>query len=93
MGASPVAVKITDDVKARVKKLAEAKSRSQHWLMREAIEQYVDREERREKVRQDGLKAWNDFQETGLHLTFDEVADWLKSWGTDEEKAEPECHR
>jgi predicted transcriptional regulator len=32
--------------------------RSAHWMMRQAIEQYVDREERRVKFRQDALDAW-----------------------------------
>ena len=41
----PVAIKIDDDTKARVKRLADARHRTSHWLMREAITQYVDREE------------------------------------------------
>ena len=54
----PVAIKIDEDIKARVKRLAEARHRTAHWLMREAITQYVDREENRESFRQDTLKAW-----------------------------------
>ena len=41
----PVAIKIDEDIKARVKRLAEARHRTAHWLMREAITQYVEREE------------------------------------------------
>jgi predicted transcriptional regulator len=29
-----------------------------HWHMREAIRQYLDREESREAFRQDALRAW-----------------------------------
>ena len=39
----PVAIKIDEDIKARVKRLAQARQRTSHWLMREAITQYVDR--------------------------------------------------
>ena len=63
----PVAIKIDSDIKARVKRLADARHRTPHWLMREAISQYVEREEKREAFRQDGLKAWQEYQETGLH--------------------------
>jgi predicted transcriptional regulator len=33
----PVAIKIDDDTKARLKRLAEVRQRTSHWLMREAI--------------------------------------------------------
>lgn len=89
----PVAIKIDADIKARVKRLADARQRTPHWLMREAISQYVEREEKREAFRQDGFKAWQEYQETGLHATAEEVDTWLASWGTDNEQAAPECHK
>ena len=46
----PVALKIDAETKARLKRLAEAKQRTPHWLMREAVAQYIDREERREQA-------------------------------------------
>ena len=46
-------------------------------MILEAIRQYVDREERREIFRQNGIKTWNEFQETGLHLTEEETDAWL----------------
>ena len=49
--------------------LAAARRRSPHWLMREAIEQYVEREEKRERFRQEALAAWTHYQTTGLHAT------------------------
>jgi predicted transcriptional regulator len=75
----PVAIKIDEDTKARVKRLADARHRTSHWLMREAITQYVDREEKREAFRQDTLKAWEEYRTTGLHVTADEADAWLAS--------------
>ena len=49
----PVSIKIDDETKARVKRLADVRHRTSHWLMREAIAQYVEREEKREAFRQD----------------------------------------
>ncbi|TDP80840.1 putative transcriptional regulator [Aquabacterium commune] len=89
----PVAIKIGADIKERVKRLAEARQRTPHWLMREAICQYVEREEKREAFRQDTLKAWEAYRATGLHATAQEVDGWLASWGTDNELPAPACHK
>lgn len=43
-------------------------------------------------LKQEALASWAAYQETGLHLTGREVRGWLKSWGTEKEKAAPECH-
>lgn len=90
--ARPTSIKLDDDLKDRIQHLADARQRSAHWLMREAIQQYVEQEERREAFRQDALKAWENYQATGLHATADEVERWLNSWGKDDEGPAPECH-
>jgi predicted transcriptional regulator len=89
----PVAVKIDADIKARVKRLADARNRTAHCLMREAITQYVEREERREAFRQDAFLAWEDYRATGMHATAEEVDKWLTSWGADSELPTPECRK
>ena len=88
----PVAIKIDEDIKARVKRLAQARQRTPHWLMREAITQYVDREEKREAFRQDTLKAWQDFRTTGLHVTAVEADAWLAELEQGNDIEPPECH-
>jgi predicted transcriptional regulator len=85
-------IKIDDDLKARVQHLAGLRRRTAHWIMREAIEQYVKREEARENFKQEALASWAAYQETGRHLTGQEVRAWLNTWGTDDDKAVPECH-
>jgi predicted transcriptional regulator len=86
-------LKIDDALKSRVQHLANQRRRSAHWIMLEAIQQYVDREEARESFKQEALASWAAYQETGRHLTGQEVRNWLNTWGTDDEKAGPECHR
>jgi predicted transcriptional regulator len=88
----PVAIKLDDDTKARVKRLADARQRTPHWLMREAISQYVEREEKRESFRQDTLKAWEDYRTTGLHVTADEADVWLAQLEQGNDIEPPECH-
>lgn len=88
----PVAIKIDDHTRARLKRLAEARHRTAHWLMREAITQYVEREEKRETFRQDTLKAWEAYRTTGLHVTADEADAWLAQLEQGSDIEPPECH-
>jgi len=88
---SATSIKLDDDMKGRIRHLAEARQRTSHWIMREAIAQYVEREEKREALRRDTLQAWEEFQKTGFHATAEEVDRWLESWGTDYELPAPEC--
>lgn len=90
--ARPVAIKIDENIKARVKRLADARQRTSHWLMREAITQYVDREEKREIFRQDTLKAWQAFRANGLHVTADEADAWMFQLEQGHDIEPPECH-
>ncbi len=85
-------LKIDDALKERVQQLANERKRSAHGLMLEAIEQYVEREEARENFTREALASWTAYKETGRHLTLDEVGGWMETWGTDTEKAVPECH-
>jgi len=85
-------VKLDDDLKSRIQHLAEIRHRSAHWIMREAIRDYVEREEARESFKHEALTSWTAYQETGQHLTGPEVRGWLKTWGTDEESEIPKCH-
>ena len=88
----PVAIKIDEDIKARVKRLAEARNRTAHWLMREAIIQYVDREEKRESFRQDTFKAWEEYRTTGKHVSGEEADAWLAKLELGHVIEPPECH-
>jgi predicted transcriptional regulator len=44
-------IKIDADTKERMQRLAEVRQRTPHWLILDAIRQYVDREEKREAFR------------------------------------------
>jgi len=89
--ASTTSLKLDVEVKQRVQRLADARRRSPHWLMREAIEEYVDREEKREELRRDALAAWTHYQMTGLHATAEETDDWLAKLEAGKKAPPPKC--
>lgn len=89
---SPTTIKLDTDTKERMKRLAEARHRTPHWLILDAIRQYVDREEKREAFRQDGIRAWDEYQATGLHVTQDEADAWLDKLEAGQDVEPPACH-
>jgi predicted transcriptional regulator len=85
-------VKLDPALQERVQHLATVRKRSAHWIMREAISDYVTREEAKESFKQDALASWKTYQETGLHLSGQEVKDWLNTWGQNKTSKRPDCH-
>lgn len=63
-------IKLDEALKARLQNLAAARRRTVHWLMREAVAEYVEREE------QKALTAWTEFQSGGPDRTQEAYA-WL----------------
>jgi predicted transcriptional regulator len=88
----PIAVKLDQEQRDRIKRIADARHRTTHWIMREAIQQYVEREEKRESFRQDGLRAWNEYQANGLYVTMEEADEWLIKLESGQDTEPPECH-
>ena len=52
--------------------------------MHDVIRQYVEREVARD--------AWQEYRETGLHASAEEVLAWLDTWDSDSETGSPACH-
>ena len=85
-------IKLDEEMKNRNQRLADSRQRSAHWIMREAIREYIERKETRETFKQQALAIWTEYQETGRHLSGLEVRDWLNTWETDKETELPQCH-
>jgi len=85
-------VELDPEVKVRVDRLAEARQRPTDGLLRDAIAQYVDREERREQFRRDTLAAWEDYRQTGLHVTQEEMEAWFARLDAGDHAEPPRPH-
>jgi predicted transcriptional regulator len=85
----PIAIKLPEQDRERLKKIGEAKKRSVHWLAKEAITQFIEREEAAERFRQETLAAWEEYRQTGISVPNDDIMAWLDSWETDDEQKAP----
>jgi len=85
-------VKLTSALHKRVENLASAGHQTPASLMSEAIEQYVERRDKREQFRLETLTALEDYDRTGLHLSGEEVDEWLAKLEAGEDVPPPECH-
>lgn len=88
----PVAIKLDQDMLDRLKRLAGAKGRSTHWMLRQAVSQFVEREEARGAFRAAGLDAWQQYQVTGLRVTNEDADAWLACLQAGEDAAVPQGH-
>jgi predicted transcriptional regulator len=89
---STTSLKLDSAMKERVHRLASARRRSPHWVIREAVAQCVVREAKREQLRQDALAAWADCQTTGLHVAAKEADTWLAKLEAGKHAVIPKCH-
>lgn len=85
-----VSIKLPVKLKTRLQKLGKLKQRSAHWLMKEAIEHYLDEEEGLEKLKQVTLNRWKEAERNQV-VANSEVISWLNTWGTEQEKERPKC--
>lgn len=85
-------LKLDQETKQRLKELALAKERTPHALMCEAIMQYVNREEQRERFHQSARKAWDEYTTNGLHVSAEETDAWLAKLESGLNEKAPICH-
>ena len=79
------AVKLDEAIYDRLKSLAEIRQRTPHWLMKEAIRQFLEREEAAEQIRLDTLQRLAQLEADGKVISHEAVDAWLASWGTESE--------
>lgn len=85
MNQSTIGVKLEPNVRKRLKTLSQIKDRSTHWMMKAAIEEYLDREEQRERERQEDRERWERYVAGGKTIAREDVSIWLDSIGSEQE--------
>lgn len=87
-----LAVSLDTVLQEKVQQIMAVQRLSFDSVVRQALREYVEREEKKMQFQQEAIAAWQDFQQDGLHLTDDEVMAWLETWGTKQETEIPKCH-
>lgn len=70
-------IKLDNKTKERLRALGELRDRSPHWLMKAAVERYLDEEEEYERQKREDLAEWEDYLLTGEALPNSQVIEWL----------------
>lgn len=74
-------IKLDPETHERLKHLAEARDRSVHWLMKEAIGRYLTEEERFEREKAEDQARYQHFLDTGAHVSDEEMIAFLDELG------------
>lgn len=88
----PMSIRLDATARDKLKAIAARQKRTAHALATEAILLLIERKEQEHAWHESCSAALQHFDETGLHVTHDEVVAWMDSWGTDNEVPAPVCH-
>ncbi len=91
--SSPVSLRVPDDIRERYASLAQATHRTPHWLMIDALKDYLMVKEKRAMLIKGAVESSDHYDETGLHITGEECLAWIDTWGSETEKEPPKCHK
>lgn len=79
--------------KEALTQLAKQKKRSLHSLVLEAVDIYMEQEKARLEYEAQAIRSYEHFQETGLHITLDELETWAKNLDSKNPQSLPPCHK
>ncbi|ACA30879.1 hypothetical protein [Histophilus somni] len=79
--------------KAILQELAQDFGGSVHSIVLDAVDSHIERLKAKQTYDRRAIQAYQDYQETGLHITLSEFMDWVDSLETDEPKDMPPCHK
>jgi len=87
-----VTIKLDAADRVRISTLAAARKRTPHYLMKEAILEYVKKEEARQSFITAAQSSFEHYKQTGLHITLDEFSSWVDQVQHNPAEPVPACH-
>jgi predicted transcriptional regulator len=85
------AVKLDEQTDQRLSDLAQKRDRTPHWIMREALDQYLEVEERYEREKEEDEQRWQNYLLTGRGVDNSLVMEWLAKLSRGEKAERPQC--
>jgi predicted transcriptional regulator len=90
--ASNVTVKLNELDRMRIATLARHKQRTAHYIMKEAIERYLQTEEAELAMLKIVDDSVDHYDATGLHISLEEFKGWVDAVKTNPTAELPACH-
>lgn len=78
-------VKLDESTCQLLKVLGKLRDRSPHWLMRTAIEKFLEEEERYKREKHEDMERWEQYQLTGNAVPHEKVSRWLNDLASGKE--------
>ena len=88
-----MSVKLDLNDKERLTALAKSRKRTPHYLMKQAVQDFLAREEARQDFIVEAKSSWDHYVQTGLHVTLDELHEWANSLDANPDAPPPVCHK
>jgi predicted transcriptional regulator len=85
--SATLSIRLKPEVKKRLAKLAKASGRSSNFIISDAVESYVENQERM----LDELRQADREVKSGHYIKHEDMRAWLLSWGTKRELPLPKC--
>ena len=87
--ATTLGVKVDEALQERLKMIAELKDRSTHWIIKQAIEEYLAREEAVERDRREDRERWERYAIAGEAVSNSAATAWLDELAAGRKSAWP----
>ena len=89
----PLSIKLEAEQKMSLAQIAKEKDRSVHFLLCQAVKEFIEREQAQTDFYETAKAAGEHYRKTGLHTTHEEMKAWAKSLGNANELTAPTCHK
>jgi predicted transcriptional regulator len=84
-------IRLSEDLQSRMEAFANRHQRTPNFVITEALKDYLETKEQEEVIVAAAKEAWAEFQATGRGVEWDEMREWIASWGSPSEKSVPQC--
>ena len=89
----PLSIKLEAEQKRSLARIAKEKDRSVHFLLCQAVKEFIEREQVKTDFYETAKAAAEHYRATGLHATHQELKAWAESLGSNNEITPPTCHK
>jgi predicted transcriptional regulator len=87
-----LSIKLEVSDRDRIRALAAYKNRTPHFIMKEAVQNYLEQEEAQQRFVAAAAASRSHYKKTGLHITHEEFSSWVDQLQNNSKEPAPVCH-